>query len=216
MEIVRTLFDRLPPGYQAGPRLFLGSSFEVDVSVAEDDDRPADAPDGGTGGTATLPALEPPFTAIADRLNFDDYEVRIYDDERERTLVATIEIVSPSNKDRPDSRAAFATKVAALLANGVCVSIVDVVGTMNFNLYADLLAYVRRDDPALGASPPPIYAATLRTRGVAPRKMMDLWYHPLAFGQTLPTLPLWLHESLAVSLDLEASYEDACRALHIR
>jgi hypothetical protein len=35
-------------------------------------------------------------------------------------------------------------------------------------------------------------------------------------GQALPTLPLWLDDNLAVSLDLEASYEETCRALRIR
>jgi hypothetical protein len=43
--------------------------------------------------------------------------VRIYDDEANRTLVAAVELVSPSNKDRPASREAFATKCAAYLMN---------------------------------------------------------------------------------------------------
>ena len=34
---------------------------------------------------------------------------------------------------------------------------------------------------------------------------------------TLPTrLPVWLTEDLAMPLDLEASYEEACRVLKIR
>ena len=35
-------------------------------------------------------------------------------------------------------------------------------------------------------------------------------------GQPLPTLPIWLKESWAISLDLEASYEESCRTLRIR
>jgi hypothetical protein len=35
-------------------------------------------------------------------------------------------------------------------------------------------------------------------------------------GHKLPTLPIWLQDDLAVSLELEASYEEACRALRIR
>jgi hypothetical protein len=31
----------------------------------------------------------------------------------------------------------------------------------------------------------------------------------------LPTLPLWLADDFAVPLELEASYEDTCRALRI-
>jgi hypothetical protein len=32
----------------------------------------------------------------------------------------------------------------------------------------------------------------------------------------LPTLPVWLTDSLAVPLELEASYEETCRILRIR
>ena len=42
-------------------------------------------------------------------------------------LLAAIEIVSPANKDRPENRRAFAAKCAALLRQGVAVSILDVV-----------------------------------------------------------------------------------------
>jgi hypothetical protein len=45
----------------------------------------------------------------------DDYEFRIYEHDDDRKLVAAVELVSPSNKDRPESRQAFVSKVAALL-----------------------------------------------------------------------------------------------------
>ena len=41
------------------------------------------------------------------------------------------------------------------------------------------------------------------------------WNHPLALGQPLPTLPLWLTDDLAVPLELEASYEEACHILRL-
>jgi hypothetical protein len=34
---------------------------------------------------------------------------------------------------------------------------------------------------------------------------------PLALGQPLPTLPLWLANDFAVPLELEATYEETCR-----
>jgi hypothetical protein len=148
--------------------------------------------------------------------NQDVYEVRIYDSRRNRRLVAAIEIVSPSNKDRPETRGAFVSKVAALLKHDICVSIVDVVSTSEFNLHAELMNFLESADPALGAEPPPMYAATLRMRYEDRRRMTDNWYHPLTIGQTLPTLPVWLKETWAVSLDLESSYHEACRALRIR
>ena len=67
----------------------------------------------------------------------------------------------------------------------------------------------------LFALPPPMYAATLHTRYETDRRMMDNWYHPLAIGQPLPTLPIWLKETLPISLDLESSYEETCRILRI-
>ena len=42
------------------------------------------------------------------------------------------------------------------------------------------------------------------------------WAHPLAVGQPLPTLPLWLGADVAVPLDLEASHATACADLLIR
>ena len=47
-----------------------------------------------------------------------------------------------------------------------------------------------------------MYAATLRLRFAGPRRPLDNWYHPLSIGQALPTLPIWLDSSRAISLDL--------------
>ena len=108
------------------------------------------------------------------------------------------------------------SKVAALLKHAICVSIVDVVSTSFFNLYADLMNFLESADPALGDEPPPMYAATLRMRYEGHRRIMDNWYHPLAIGQPLPTLPIWLKEIWAIALDLESNYEETCRTLRIR
>jgi hypothetical protein len=34
-------------------------------------------------------------------------------------------------------------------------------------------------------------------------------------GEPLPTLPIWLATDLSVPVDLEATYEETCRALSI-
>jgi len=125
-------------------------------------------------------------------------------------------MMSIPGTDRPENRATFVANAATLLKNNICVSIVDVVSTYHFNLYAELMDFVHGVDPALGSDPPPMYAATLRTRYEDRRRMMDNWYHPLAIGQPLPTLPIWLKENWAISLDLESSYEETCRTLRIR
>jgi hypothetical protein len=146
----------------------------------------------------------------------DEFEVRVYDTELGRTLVAAIELVSPANKDRPENRRAFVAKVAALLQKEVCVSVVDLVTIRQFNLYADLLALVGGTDPHLGPNPAHLYSVTLRTRKrPAQRSLLDLWYYPMTLGPPLPTLPLWLNADLRVLLPLEPGYEETCRLLHI-
>jgi hypothetical protein len=97
----------------------------------------------------------------------------------------------------------------------VAVSIVDLVTVRQFNLYAELLAFIGHSDPTMGSEPPPLYAASCRWLRKGKRTLLELWSHVLALGQPLPTLPLWLSEDLVVPLDLEQSYEQACRDLWI-
>ena len=115
-----------------------------------------------------------------------------------------------------ENRRAFAAKVAALLQKDVCVSIVDLVTVRQFNLYADLLELIGRTDPQLGPHAPHLYAVTVRSRKRhAKRSLLDVWYYPMAVGQSLPTLPIWLSADLRVLLPLELGYEETCRLLHI-
>jgi hypothetical protein len=194
--IVRDLFDILPAGYAAAPNVHLETMFD--------------------GGIATEDAPSPTLVVAADSSEPDEYEVRIHNIERERQLVAAIEIVSPSNKDRPDHRQAFVAKVAALLQKGVCVSIVDLVTIRQFNLYADLLELIGQNDPQLAPTPPSIYAVTIRSRKRAKMSsLLEAWSYPLTLGQPLPTLPVWLSADFCVPLPLESSYEETCRLLRI-
>ena len=216
-EMVRHLTTILPAGFRAAPKVHLGSPFEVDVSTYDLDSRaPETNSDAGASGTDTLIALSPTLTVEADLSEQDDYEVRIYDTERGRLLVAAIEIVSPSNKDRPDTRELFVSKVASLLQQDVCVSLVDLVSIRQANLYADMLSLLGRADPALTTSTPYLYAVTLRSRKPPKRRqLLDAWFYPMVVGQPLPTLPIWLTPDLRVMLPLETSYEETCRILGI-
>jgi Protein of unknown function (DUF4058) len=218
MVIVQQLVQKLPEPYFAEPNVRLGSLFEIDIGTFRDVEVPSSLASNGDGGLAlaTYAPPQPTLTLEPDLADQDEYEVRIYESREALRLVAAIEIVSPANKDRPDHRNSFVAKVAALVKNNVCVSIVDLVTTMDFNLYSDLLRVLDRVDPQLSNEPSPIYAVTLRTRHGQRRKLVDLWYQPLVVGQSLPTLPIWLNERLPISLDLEASYEECCRTLRIR
>jgi hypothetical protein len=214
--MVQYLYRILPQGYVAAPGIHVGAAFEIDVSTYEQIDGASSVTASGNGGVATWAPPQPTLTVETDLPEQDEYEVRVYDHNRGRKLVAAIELVSPANKDRPDSRRAFVAKVAALLQEDVCVSIVDVVTVRQFNLYADLLDLIGRTDPLLGTPAPHLYAVTVRGRKrIHKRPLLDLWFYTLELGQSLPTLPIWLDVDLAVSLPLEPTYEDTCRVLHI-
>jgi len=217
--IVHQLRNQLPPGFVAEPRVHLGTLMEIDVGALETDGAPrtAAATENGNGGTATATwtATLPAVAVETEPPDEYEYEVRIFDVERERRLVAAIEFVSPANKDRPESRHAFVAKCAALLRKGIAVSIVDLVTIRRFNLYAQLMEFVGHPDASMTAEEPPTYAASCRwvTRGT--RARLETWPQALTIGQRLPTLPLWLADSLVMPLDLEPSYEQACHDLWI-
>ena len=231
--IVATLNRTLPPEYVAEPRVHLGAAFEIDIAGFEVDESARTAAavldgasDEDVGGLATA-VWAPPRPTLDVATDLPDqyvYEVRVYDAPH-RQLVAAVEIVSPANKDRPEHRRAFVAKCAALLQQGVSVSIVDLITTRHANLYADLLDLIGRTDPSLAPEPPPIYAAACRWRrddspaattpAARPAWRLQAWAHPLAVGRSLPTLPLWLADDLAVPLELDATYEETCRALRL-
>lgn len=215
-EIVRQLRQSLPKGYVAAPNVHPGSQVEVEAAAHERDDAPC-LQRSDRRDTPSLDWAPPePTVAVETEIpDYDDYSVRIYDAQRGRQLVATIELVSPGNKDRPEKRNAFVGKCAALLQKGVAVSIVDVVTTRQFNLYAELLHFLGQSDPSLAEPLPHLYAVSCRWRPQDKRMLLQTWSHTLALGQPFPTLPLWLTLQLAVPLDLEQSYEQACHDLWI-
>jgi hypothetical protein len=215
--IVQQLRKKLPAGYVAGPRVHAGSQVEIDVAAYDHGNTTASFEAAGSGGagTAVWAPASPSVAVETDLPDYGEYEVRIYDARRKRRLVAGIEIVSPGNKDRPESRNAFIAKCAALLQNGVAVSIVDLVTVRQCNLYVDLMAFIGHNDSTLGIEPPPLYAASCRWVRRQQRAILESWSHGLVLGRPLPTLPLWLSDVLVVPLDLEASYEQACDDLGI-
>lgn len=212
--MVLDLNRTLPERYAAEPRVHLGAEIEIDMATFEEaatDESPAR---NGGDGLAYSPA-EPSVAVETELLSTSEYEVRVYDMRRGRRLVAAVEIVSPSNKDRPESRRVFVDKCEALLRRGVSVAIVDLVTVRHFNLYTDLLDLVGQADPTFAPEPPTIYAASCRWILRERKHLLETWSHALHLRQPLPTLPLWLAENVAIPLNLETSYEETCRGLRI-
>src|SRR5215469_6529884 len=204
-SIVQQLRKQLPPGFVAEPRVHLGALMP----------RTGAADRNGGAAMSAWTATAPVVAVETDPPDEYEYEVRIFDVERERTLVAAIELVSPANKDRPESRQAFVDKCAALLRKGVAVSLVDLVTIRRFNLHAQLMEFIGHPDVTMSNEEPPIYAASCRWVTKGTRARLEAWSHALVVGRPLPTLPLWLREDLVMALELEQSYEQACSDLWI-
>jgi hypothetical protein len=204
----------LPREYRSGVRVHVGPAIEIDVASFENDKSPkATIESGGTGTAVAWTPARPTLLLETDAPTPPEYEVRVYDERHGRRLVAAVEIVSPGNKDRPESREAFVSKCHARLQQDVCVAIVDPVTERQMNLYAELAERIGAARPAMAKVP--IYAVSCRGIKAGGRWRVEAWEHELAIGSPLPTLPLWLTDRLHVPLELEASYEDTCRGLRI-
>lgn len=218
--MVIALNKRLPKRFVACPNIHLKSSFEIDISTFYEDGvapRLDFAHAGENGGVATeIWAPSKPTLSVATDLPFmDEYEVLIYDEKRGRRLVAAVEIVSPSNKDRRENRDLFVGKCATLLQNHVCTSIIDLVTDRSFNLYHELLDLIGQEDPTLKLGDPPLYAVSCRWTSRAGKRVFEAWSNELTLGQPLPTLPLWIADDFAVPLDLESTYEETRKVLRL-
>lgn len=210
----------LPRRCRARPQVHLGPFVEANVATVDRDQATyayvpvPDAAESSNGGTTAL--WTPPAAVQTLDIEFpaqDVFEVRIHDERRGMRLVAAVELVSPGNKDRSETRHAFAAKCAGYLQEQVCVVIVDVVTARHANLHQELLDMFGRAHS--DAEVPDLYAVSYRNRKTQGKWHLDLWPYPLAVDNPLPSVPLWLDGQFAVQLDLESSYEETCRVLRI-
>ena len=200
----------LPPGYIAAEENHAGANHQIDVATFEDTDpgngRPAATPPAGGVAVATRPTVwaPPAATSVVPAVFSDDFELRVISERDNFRLVAALELVSPANKDRPESRRAFAAKVASYLYQGVSVVVVDVVTNRSGSLHESILSLI--GDPPAVPSPGELYAVVYRPIRRRGRDEIEMWTNPLAVGAVLPTLPLWLSAVEHVPVELEATY----------
>ncbi|MFO0970171.1 MAG: hypothetical protein U0793_31860 [Gemmataceae bacterium] len=202
----------LPSGFYAVPLVDRDGPVEIDVATLRDANGKAPDPHG-----AAQP-WSPPAPALAVAVDLpagDEVEVQIFADEGDPCLTAAIELVSPRNKDRPQSRQAFAAKCVGYLRQGAGLVVVDTVTTRRADLNAQILELLgltvaKAATSSLSATS---YRATGQENG---EQQLQGWPAPLAIGQPLPTLPLWIAADFSVPLDLEVSYQATCADLRIR
>jgi len=148
----------------------------------------------------SAPALTVPLGVITDVV-----EVQVFGGVDGPVLAGAIELVSPSNKDRPAEREAFVAKCAAYLHQGVGLVIVDIVTTRRANLHEALL--VRLGASAKLALTANLYATAYHPVQQGGTTNVEIWQEALALGEPLPTLSLWLRGGPCLPIELEAPYE---------
>jgi hypothetical protein len=200
----------LPKRYVAAIQAHLGTMVEADVAELERlDDTPQEVTNGPGGGVAVA-AWAPPVTTLVMPAVFpDDLEVQVFDQDDSFRLVGVVEVVSPSNKDRPATRRAFACKCATYLQRGIGLIVVDIVTNRHFNLHNDLVRVMELAEPFLLAHACSTYAVAYRPVRRQQENQIDLWPVSLTVGGPLPLLPLALRGFRPVPVDLEATYTDA-------
>jgi hypothetical protein len=204
----------LPTGYYAIPNVELDGPVEIDVAALQD--RLAQDSPAAESELVLWTPPEPSLTATLDFPALDLVEVQVFYDDGGPRLMAAIELVSPSNKDRPSERRAFAVKCVSYLQQGCAVVVVDAVTTRRTNLHAEIWRLLELDQGAPWQSPTDLYAVAYRAFSIDEHKQLQAWPEPLALGSPLPRLPLWLGADISVPLDLEASYQATCSDLRIR
>ncbi len=202
-EIASALNDTLPEGYFAEPQVHPNQRVEIDIATFQESKTTTD------GSVATLPRLKPTL-APADFVIPAEYPaefgVRVFESSGGPKLVAAIELVSPANKDRLESRKAFAVKCASIIQAGCGLIVLDVVTSRLSLPLADLYPIIAENQkvPTHG----PLSAVSYRPVRNGDGGAVEVRLRTIAFGKKLPQLPLALDIGQVVEIDFEECYSE--------
>jgi hypothetical protein len=208
--MMRQLNRMLRPRYLAEFHVRLGREVEADVAEFRQNEVSVSLGNGPAEGGVAVATWAPPAVTLTMQGVFpDDIEVEVVDTRDGATLAAVVELVSPGNKDRAETRDAFTAKCAAYLQRGIGLVVIDVVTSRLANLHDALVD--RLGQPATCHMPEGtgLYATSYQPTHRKEGNSLDTWLFPLAVGQPLLTVPLALRGAGIVPLDLEQSYNGA-------
>jgi hypothetical protein len=126
--------------------------------------------------------------------------------------VALVEVVSPANKDRPQSVEDFAAKAVSALDVGVHLLLLDLFPPGPYDPEG-MHGIIRQrlapsDEPYDLPGDEPL---TLASYAAGPR--VEMYLEHLAVGAALPEMPLFLHPDRYIDVPLEATYQEAYRGM---
>lgn len=214
-EIARSLNGGLLPDDYYALAEQIASGYGPDVltlrvpggDVAATDDR-----ETGGGGVATLTESPPQvrFHATADAdLYADKADAVVIRHKSGHRVVAMVEIVSPGNESSRWRLDAFVAKASEAMAAGVHLLIVDLFppGPRDPHGIHAAIWGDRGNELDLPADQPLTCVAYLG--GSSPEAFIE----PVAVGDALPTMPLFLRRDAYISVPLEATYAAAWAAV---
>ncbi|MDB5313533.1 MAG: hypothetical protein JWO38_7735 [Gemmataceae bacterium] len=168
-------------------------------------------PGGATNGHTTGPAVAtaPPQTRFVVRSEVLEYarranRITIRDDLGQ--VVAVIEVVSPGNKDSRNAIRAFVGKIGELVDHGIHLVVVDLFppGPRDpQGIHKAIWDEIGPDQPFDLPKDKPLTVAAYEAESVT------AYVEPVAVGDVLPGIPLFLTRRQHVRCPLEASYQAA-------
>ncbi len=204
-NIAVDLNRRLPEGWFAEPTVHWG--IEVDVAAFED----AVVATASEQSATSIWQLPEPTKTIGFSLSTDVVEVRIHHDFGDFPLVGVVGLLSPANKDRPETRDAFVSKCDTYLRDAIGLVLVDIVTDHRPNLHSALMERFGELDDSHDS----IYTSAYRPARRDEHEELDIWYHPLQVGSEMPKMPLFLKNGPRIQVNLTDPCLPTCEELRI-
>jgi hypothetical protein len=206
-ELKHALKPLLPPGYYIMAEQLAG---ELGPDLLTLQIRPqAQAPEGGTPGTTAV-ATRPPRVPITRRAEIDRYAARqrtlVIRHTSEDRIVALVEVVSPGNKSSQDAIRTFQRKIAAAIRQGIHVLVIDLHAPGPRDpqgIHGVIWSEFEDESYEVPAGKPLTLAAYVG--GVT----RFAYVYPVAVGDVLPEMPLFIDPEEYLDVPLERTYQQA-------
>lgn len=207
-EIHRATLRLLPEDYYSLPEQ-QAAGFGPDVLTLKNDDN--DQHLSSHGGTATKAR---PITKLFQESPTEFYlrkqkSVVIHHVSGDR-IVAMIELVSPGNKNSAHGLRAFVRKARELLHQKIHLLIIDpfpVSSRVPHGLHAAIIEELQDDPLELPPESP------LSTFAYECDDCVRTYLEPLAVGESIPDMPVFLYPNMYIDVPLEATYMAAWEAV---
>ena len=204
IEIARALNrGKLPPGVSALVEQRSGP-LETDVLAIEGRDNRAVLGSDETGGVATQPPPSAQIIRRSDKELYADRANRVVVKHHLGTIIAVIEIVSPGNKSSRAALRDFVEKSMEFLKAGIHVLVVDLFPPSSRDpagIHKVIWDEIEEEDFEF----PPGKDRLLASYKTGAERIAFL--EPVAVGDALPPMPLFLNNWYHVQVPLESTYQ---------